>query len=99
MKLTKKHYTIIGVVIALIAIWYFFLRKKEPAESGYNPDILVPGNEMWGNESGYTKRRFGIFNDKIYPRCHGSNTPGALTVANQPCVAMYQSDPVITENF
>ena len=35
MKLTKKHWTIIGVVIALIAIWYFFLRKKKAPESNY----------------------------------------------------------------
>jgi hypothetical protein len=55
MKLEKKHWMIIGV-IALIAIWYFFLRKKKPAESGYNPYILVPGEGMWGNESGYIKR-------------------------------------------
>jgi hypothetical protein len=34
MKLEKKHYIIIGVVVALIAIWYFFLRKKK-AESSY----------------------------------------------------------------
>lgn len=35
MKLEKKHYIIIGVVIALIAIWYFFLRKKKAPESNY----------------------------------------------------------------
>jgi hypothetical protein len=34
MKLEKKHYVIIGVVIVAIAVWYFFLRKK-PTESGY----------------------------------------------------------------
>jgi hypothetical protein len=34
MKLEKKHYIIIGVVIAIIAVWYFFLRKKK-AESGF----------------------------------------------------------------
>jgi hypothetical protein len=35
MNITKKQWMMIGVVIALIAIWYFFLRKK-PTESGYN---------------------------------------------------------------
>jgi len=35
MEITKKQWAIIGVVIAVIAIWYFFLRKKKPAESGY----------------------------------------------------------------
>ena len=59
MTLTKKHWMIIGVVIALIAIWYFFLRKKKPSESGYNPYILVPEAGNWidnsepGGESGY----------------------------------------------
>ena len=35
MKLEKKHWIIIGVVVAIIAVWYFFLRKKK-AESGFN---------------------------------------------------------------
>ena len=34
MNITKKHYTIIAVVIGLIAVWYFFLRKK-PVESNF----------------------------------------------------------------
>jgi hypothetical protein len=61
MKLTKQHWMIIGVVIALIASWYFFLRKKKPAESGYNPYILVPEAGNWidnsepGGESAYSK--------------------------------------------
>jgi len=33
MEITKKQWTIIGVVIAVIAIWYFFLRKKTPAKT------------------------------------------------------------------
>jgi hypothetical protein len=41
MEITKKQWTIIGVVIALIAIWYFFLRKKTESNyrvgRGYNP--------------------------------------------------------------
>jgi uncharacterized membrane protein len=40
MKLEKKHWVIIGVVIvAVIAIWYFFLRKKK-AESGYKTTVM-----------------------------------------------------------
>ena len=35
MNITKKQWMIIGVVVALIAIWYFFLRKKS-TESGYS---------------------------------------------------------------
>jgi hypothetical protein len=34
MNITKKQWMIIGVVVALIAIWYFFLRKKK-AESSF----------------------------------------------------------------
>jgi hypothetical protein len=64
MKIEKKHWIFIGVVIALIAIWYFFLRKKKPAENSYNADIvrkkivLVLGDGMWGNESGYKVNRY-----------------------------------------
>ena len=28
MKLEKKHWMIIGVVVAIILVWYFFIRKK-----------------------------------------------------------------------
>jgi hypothetical protein len=36
MKLEKKHWIIIGVVVAIILVWYFFLRKKtEKTESNY----------------------------------------------------------------
>ena len=35
MKLEKKHWMIIGVVVAIILVWYFFLRKKKNAESDY----------------------------------------------------------------
>ena len=34
MKIEKKHWIIIGVVVAIIAVWYFFLRKKK-AESNF----------------------------------------------------------------
>lgn len=35
MEITKKQWMIIGVVIAIIAVWYFFLRKKKAPESNY----------------------------------------------------------------
>lgn len=36
MTLTKKHWTIIGIVVAIILVWYFFLRKKSgSSESSY----------------------------------------------------------------
>jgi LPXTG-motif cell wall-anchored protein len=38
MKLEKKHYVIIGIVLVAIAIWYFFLRKKKP-ESNYKRQL------------------------------------------------------------
>ena len=34
MKLEKKHWIIIAVVLGIIAVWYFFLRKKK-TESSY----------------------------------------------------------------
>jgi len=34
MEITKKQWTIIGVIVAVIAVWYFFLRKK--TESGFS---------------------------------------------------------------
>jgi hypothetical protein len=46
MEITKKQWTIIGVVVAIILVWYFFLRKKK--ESGF------------GNESGYVAQSSGI---------------------------------------
>lgn len=36
MEITKKHWTIIGIVIGALAIYYFFIRKtKMSVESGY----------------------------------------------------------------
>jgi hypothetical protein len=36
MEMTKKHWTIIGIVIGALAIYYFFIRKnKMSVESGY----------------------------------------------------------------
>jgi hypothetical protein len=36
INITKQQWTIIGVVVAIILVWYFFLRKKTVAkqESG-----------------------------------------------------------------
>ena len=36
MELQKKHWTIIGIVIGALAIYYFFIRKnKMSVESGF----------------------------------------------------------------
>lgn len=50
MNLSKKQWTIVGVVIALVAIWYFFLRKKK-AESNYGP--MGGMYSHFGNETGF----------------------------------------------
>ena len=33
MNITKQQWTIIGVIVAVIAVWYFFLRKKKSESS------------------------------------------------------------------
>ena len=40
INITKQQWTIIGVVVAIIAVWYFFLRKKK-AESSWNPALGI----------------------------------------------------------
>ena len=55
MKLEKKHWIIIGVVLAIIAVWYFFLRKKESTQSSYvdvGPAGMGGGTRAtnWGNK-------------------------------------------------
>jgi hypothetical protein len=62
LNITKKQWMIIGVVVAIVAVWYFFLRKKK-VESGYTAFQLDPrGVEssfdpalplLGGNENGY----------------------------------------------
>jgi hypothetical protein len=47
MNITKKQWMIIGVVAALIAIWYFFLRKKT-TESGFGARTGRVGASMRG---------------------------------------------------
>ena len=90
MKLEKKHYIIIGVAIALIAVWYFFLRKKKTTTSSYVARVapfgsgkVAPlvsnysGNEFPGLESGFAKKVAPI--GKIAPivsgRVAGTSTP------------------------
>lgn len=47
MNITKNQWIAIGVVGA-VAVWYFFLRKKD-TESGYDNNLM-----LIGNENGYT---------------------------------------------
>ena len=54
INITKQQWTIIGVVVAIIAVWYFFLRKKK-AESGY---YAVLGTD--GGETGYAGQGSGL---------------------------------------
>jgi len=60
MKLEKKHWVIIGVIVAIIVIWYLFFKKKK-SESGYSVGrgydpgqnlLLYHGRPLVG-ESGY----------------------------------------------
>ena len=44
MNITKKQWTIIGIVVAIILVWYFFLRKK-PTESNFRRDGGPPSSE------------------------------------------------------
>lgn len=63
MKLEKKHWVIIGVIVAIIVIWYLFFKKKK-SESGYSVGrgydpgqnlLLYHGRPLVGGdgESGY----------------------------------------------
>lgn len=47
MKLEKKHWIIIGIVVAIILVWYFFMRKK-PIESNYSKGgrKVIPGTNI-----------------------------------------------------
>ena len=43
MNITKQQWTIIGVIVAVIAVWYFFLRKKK-AESSFGRRGTIGGS-------------------------------------------------------
>ena len=53
MNITKQQWTIIGVVVAIILVWYFFLRKKTVTkqESG----MFDPGGSWGTSASGWGK--------------------------------------------
>ena len=47
MEITKKQWTMIAIVVGLIAVWYFFLRKKDTKESSFNRKLkerVAPSN-------------------------------------------------------
>ena len=48
MEITKKHCTIIAVVIAVIVIWYFFFKTKK-VESNYEGESTFrwPWQKKW----------------------------------------------------
>ena len=61
MKLTgeyKNHYLIIGTALAIIAVWYFFFKKKDTKESGYGMSSIDGDLPLIGNENGYGAPRF-----------------------------------------
>ncbi len=56
--MNKKQMTMLAIgVLAVVAIYWFFFRKKDTKkESSFNPDYLVIGDEMgYNGESGYKK--------------------------------------------
>ena len=53
INITKQQWTIIGVVVAIIAVWYFFLRKKKTESSFYGckSDEYICGVTGSGNSA------------------------------------------------
>ena len=43
MNITKKQWTIIGVIVAVILVWYFFLRKKTSEKNLVKRNIIISG--------------------------------------------------------
>jgi hypothetical protein len=75
MNITKQQWTIIGVVVAIILVWYFFLRKKK-AESGYKG--IAP----------FRKRLDFLPSESQQPRYHCDWTDprtGQVTTYEGPC--------------
>lgn len=64
MTLTKKHWTIIGVVAVLVAIYFIFIRKRKYSESSFDTALpLIGENSYEGSEtdhgvieSGYVRK-------------------------------------------
>ena len=55
MTLTKKHWIIIGV--ALVAIYFIFIRKRKYSESSFDAALPLLGENGYdGLESGYSAR-------------------------------------------
>lgn len=48
MQLTKKQWTIIAVVVGLVAIYFLFIRKKKIPESSYT---RIPKPREFGNKT------------------------------------------------
>lgn len=56
--MNKKNLGMLALgILAIIAIWYFFLRKKG-AESGYSSNLLIPGDQS----------NFGVLGGKCWDR-------------------------------
>lgn len=97
MNITKKQWMIIGV-IAVIAVWYFFLRKK-PVESGYAAYQLDPNGIESGFAASMGKAPSPLVSSKLKPTktskglrwcCAEYNTYGGCNVweqrsLNRPC--------------
>ncbi len=58
MTLTRKHWMIIAIVIAIIVILYFAMKKKSISESGY----AKPG-DRWDYRSKHEHSKYNGGND------------------------------------
>lgn len=67
MTLTKKHWTIIGVVAILVAIYFIFIKKRKYSESSFDTALPLLGENSYAGmeESGLA----GVCN----PDCNSSN--------------------------
>ena len=89
MSITKKQWTIIGVIIAIIAVWYFFMRNKKvtKAESSW---IQRGGCKPGELCSGGTVSAGGVVSPVLGGSTSTSGTPVLpfnSPLCNKPCFA------------
>ncbi len=95
MTLTKQHKIIIGVVIALIILYFVFFRKKKTAESGY----AKPG-DRWDYRSKHGSSNYDG-NIKMRTRSTQQGCEGACEMAYthnmKSCDVLYPGDKFIAQ--
>lgn len=82
MNISKKQWVMIAVGVgALLAIYWFFFRKKK-AESGYDENVMI-----FGNENGYTANQLdpnGIESGYLKKCPQGQTFTGECTMIIDP---------------